>query len=197
MKIAIIDTGIEIGHPAFSDAGLAAPAGYPKADSPADLPFTNNKVIVARSYANYFSAADPDRTAADHVGHGTATAMAAAGSTNTGPLATITGVAPRAYLGVYKVFGTPGINDGAPEDAILTAIEIGALYVPGLPKHVLVTLILIFGTMKFALVVAFFMHLRYDNKLLTVLFVGPLLIATGIILAIMALFGAYLLLARG
>ena len=80
---------------------------------------------------------------------------------------------------------------------ILTAIEIGALYVPGLPPHVLVTLILIFGTMKFALVVAFFMHLRYDNKLLTVLFVGPLLIATGIILAIMALFGAYLLLARG
>jgi cytochrome c oxidase subunit 4 len=81
--------------------------------------------------------------------------------------------------------------------AILTAIEIGALYVPGLPPHILVTLILIFGTMKFALVVAFFMHLRYDNKLLTVLFVGPLLIATGIILAIMALFGAYLLLARG
>ena len=81
--------------------------------------------------------------------------------------------------------------------AILTAIEIGALYVPGLPKHVLVTLILIFGTMKFALVVAFFMHLRYDNKLLTVLFVGPLLIATGIILAIMALFGAYLLLVIG
>ena len=81
--------------------------------------------------------------------------------------------------------------------AILTAIEISALYVPGLPNHALVTLILIFGTLKFALVVAFFMHLRYENKLLTVLFVGPLIIATAIILAIMALFGAYLLLARG
>jgi cytochrome c oxidase subunit IV len=81
--------------------------------------------------------------------------------------------------------------------AILTAIEIGALYVPGLPSRVLVTLIIIFGTLKFALVVAFFMHLRYDSKLLTVLFVGPLLIATIIILAIMALFSAFLLLARG
>jgi cytochrome c oxidase subunit 4 len=81
--------------------------------------------------------------------------------------------------------------------AILTAIEIGALYVPGLPVHILVTLILIFGTMKFALVVAFFMHLRYDSKLLSVLFVGPLFIALLIILAIMALFGSYLLLPRG
>jgi len=80
--------------------------------------------------------------------------------------------------------------------AILTAIEIGALYVPGLPPHILVTLILIFGTLKFALVVAFFMHLRYDSKLLTALFVGPLLIALAIILAIMALFGSYLLLPR-
>ena len=80
---------------------------------------------------------------------------------------------------------------------ILTAIEIGALYVPGIPNHLLVTLLLFFSVLKFALVVAFFMHLRYDNKLLTVLFVGPLLIATLIILAIMALFGAYLLLARG
>ena len=80
---------------------------------------------------------------------------------------------------------------------ILTAIEIGALYVPGLPKHILVALLLVFSVIKFALVVAFFMHLRYDSKLLTALFVGPLLIAMIIILALMALFGSYLLLARG
>src|SRR6266851_2027354 len=67
----------------------------------------------------------------------------------------------------------------------------------GLPKHLLVTLLLVFSVIKFALVVAFFMHLRYDNKVLTALFVGPLLIAMIIILALMALFGSYLLLARG
>jgi cytochrome c oxidase subunit IV len=81
--------------------------------------------------------------------------------------------------------------------AIITAIEIGAVYVPGLPSHALVTVIIISGILKFVLVVAFFMHLRYDSKLLTALFVGPLIIATAIILAIMALFGAYILLARG
>jgi cytochrome c oxidase subunit 4 len=80
---------------------------------------------------------------------------------------------------------------------LLTAIEIGALYVPGIPSHALVALLLVFSVFKFGLVVAFFMHLRYDNKLLTVLFVGPLIIAMAIILAIMALFGAYILLARG
>ncbi len=80
---------------------------------------------------------------------------------------------------------------------LLTAIEIGALYVPGIPSHALVALLLVFSVIKFGLVVAFFMHLRYDNKLLTALFVGPLIIAMAMILALMALFGAYLLLARG
>ncbi len=123
IKIAMIDTGIDVGHPGFSDASFSAPAGFPIADSMADLAYTNNKVIVARSYASLFASPDPDPSAADHVGHGTATAMAAAGVMNAGPLATIGGVAPRAYLGSYKVFGTPGVNDYASEGAILQAIE--------------------------------------------------------------------------
>ena len=88
-----------------------------------DFAFTNKKVIVARSYASLFAAKDPDPSVRDHVGHGTATAMAAAGVANTGALTTISGVAPQAYLGMYKVFGTPGVNDTASEDAILAAIE--------------------------------------------------------------------------
>src|SRR5207237_9194425 len=75
---------------------------------------------------------------------------------------------------------------------ILTAIEIGALYVPGLPSHLLVTLLLFFSVLKFALVVAFFLHLRYDNKLLTVLFVVSLFIVIFIIIAFMAIFDAFL-----
>jgi hypothetical protein len=38
-------------------------------------------------------------------------------------MATITGVAPKAWLGNYKVFGTPGVNDGATDDAILKAMD--------------------------------------------------------------------------
>jgi minor extracellular serine protease Vpr len=123
IRIAIIDTGIDIGHPGFQDASFQAPAGFPRADVPADLAYANNKVIVARSYASLFATPDPDTSAADHVGHGTATAMAAAGVQNAGPLATITGVAPRAYIGSYKVFGSPGVNDSASESAILKAID--------------------------------------------------------------------------
>ncbi len=123
VRIAIIDTGIDIGHPGFHDATFQAPTGFPQADTQADLAYANNKVIVARSYAKLFATTDPDPSAADHVGHGTATAMAAAGVQNAGPLATISGVAPRAYIGSYKVFGTPGVNDNATESAILQAVN--------------------------------------------------------------------------
>jgi subtilisin family serine protease len=122
-KIAIIDTGVDNSHPGFQDNSLAVPNGFPLVANEADLAFTNNKVIVARSYADLFRNSEPDPSPRDHVGHGTATAMAAAGVLNSGPLATISGVAPKAYIGSYKVFGSPGVNDGAPEDAILKAID--------------------------------------------------------------------------
>ena len=80
--------------------------------------------------------------------------------------------------------------------ALITAVEIGALYVPGLPAGALVTGLIVFSILKFGLVVAFFMHLRYDAKVLTALFVGPLMLACAIILALMALFSAFLLLPR-
>ncbi len=123
IKIGMIDTGIEITHPGFNDAGFTAPAGFPITSDMGELPYTNNKVIVARSYASLFATQDPDTSVRDHMGHGTATAMAAAGVSNTGILATISGVAPQAYIGVYKIFGSPGINDGATESAILAALE--------------------------------------------------------------------------
>ncbi|HUJ20805.1 MAG TPA: S8 family serine peptidase [Bryobacteraceae bacterium] len=123
IKIGMIDTGIDNAHPAFQDTSLKMPAGFPKTNASSDNTFTNAKVIVARSYAPKFFSDDPDQSAADDVGHGTATAMAAAGVLNAGPLATIRGVAPEAYLGSYKVFGSPGVNDTAPEDAILKAID--------------------------------------------------------------------------
>jgi minor extracellular serine protease Vpr len=122
MKIALIDTGIDNTHPGFQDPSLTIPAGFPKVNKDTDKTYTNQKVIVARSYAQFLTA-EPDPSARDRQGHGTATAMAAAGVLNSGPLATIRGVAPKAYLGNYKVFGSPGVNDNAPEDAILKAID--------------------------------------------------------------------------
>ncbi len=140
VKIAIIDTGIESTHPAFQDPSLTPPAGYPVCGI-AGMPFatldctqyTNGKIIVARSYVPMIAAGTgavpaatsrpDDYTPRDHVGHGTAVAMAAAGVTNSGPADTITGVAPKAFLGSYKIFGSPGVNDFTSADAIVAALE--------------------------------------------------------------------------
>jgi minor extracellular serine protease Vpr len=133
IKIGIVDTGIETTHPAFQDPTLTPPSGFPKCDVPANCAFTNNKIIVARSYVSIVAAGSgsnpavnsrpDDISARDRVGHGTAVAMAAAGLTSVGPSDTITGVAPKAFLGSYKVFGSPGVNDSASGDAIILALE--------------------------------------------------------------------------
>src|SRR5205085_5416193 len=81
-KVAIIDTGIDSSHPAFQDSSLVTPAGFPIVNSNSDLAYTNNKIIVARSYHESGSRAV---TALDLEGHGTGVAMVAAGGANTGP----------------------------------------------------------------------------------------------------------------
>ena len=80
--------------------------------------------------------------------------------------------------------------------AIITAVEVATLYVPGIPNPVLVISLLLMSAIKFYLVVGFFMHLKYDHQIMRALFVGPLVIAVAIILAVMALFSAFLLLPR-
>jgi cytochrome c oxidase subunit 4 len=41
---------------------------------------------------------------------------------------------------------------------------------------------------KFAIVVLFYMHLKYDHRLFKLLFTGPLIIAVSTLLALFALF---------
>lgn len=123
IKVAILDTGVEVSHPAFQDSGLTAPAGYPLTTNASDVTYTNGKVIVARSYVSLLQRRDSDVSARDRVGHGTALASIVAGVRTAGSLATITGIAPKAWIGNYKVFGTPGVNDSTSDAAILKAID--------------------------------------------------------------------------
>jgi len=132
VKIAVLDTGIDQTHPAFQDSSLVPPSGFPICTG-TDCAFTSNKVIVARSYVSMLaagaSASNPasdsrpdDISPRDHTGHGTAVASVAAGETNTG-LVTITGMAPRAFLGNYRIFGSPEVNDTTSDDVIIVAAE--------------------------------------------------------------------------
>jgi subtilisin family serine protease len=123
VKVAIIDSGIDSGQAGLQGSSLAPPDSFPRTNTASDLAYTNGKVIVARSYVNLLPSRDPDLSPRDRVGHGTALATIVAGTRSSGPLATIAGVAPQAWLGNYKIFGTPGYNDGTSEDVVLKAMD--------------------------------------------------------------------------
>lgn len=71
---------------------------------------------------------------------------------------------------------------------ILTVIEVGVFYVPAF-QAVLVPVLLLLSAIKFSLVAMFYMHLRSDSRYFSFLFGGPLLIATGMVLGLLFLFG--------
>lgn len=72
--------------------------------------------------------------------------------------------------------------------AVITAVEVMVFYVEAL-KPVLVPILLVLSAAKFTLVVGFFMHLKFDAGLYRALFVGPLVIALAVSLAMLLLFG--------
>lgn len=69
----------------------------------------------------------------------------------------------------------------------ITAVEVGVFYLEGLGHGIIPILVVLSGA-KFALVVMFYMHLRYDAKLFSALFVGGLTLAFGVGLSLLALF---------
>ncbi len=62
--------------------------------------------------------------------------------------------------------------------AALTAAEVLIYFAP--PGPLEVPLLLILMVVKFEIVVAYFMHLRFDNKLFTWMFVGGLVLAIAV-----------------
>ena len=78
---------------------------------------------------------------------------------------------------------------------VITALEFAAIYIRALTP-ILVPLLLVMSAAKFILVVLFFMHLRYDSRLLATVFFGPLVIAIGLVVALTTLTGAFLVYGR-
>src|SRR5262245_40012328 len=73
---------------------------------------------------------------------------------------------------------------------VITAIEVAVFYIPQM-KPVLVPTLLTLSALKFALVAMFYMHLKFDHRLLSWLFVVPMALAAIVIVALMKLFGVF------
>ncbi|HKU85576.1 MAG TPA: S8 family serine peptidase [Casimicrobiaceae bacterium] len=126
VKVAIIDTGIDVRHPCFADDK------YPAQKQLGDTKFTNNKVIVAKVFNN--KAGSRSYTAEAIQDHGThvagtvacnfATPATVDGAAIPDP---ISGVAPKALLGNYNIF--PDQVDDARSEDILNALD--AAYADG------------------------------------------------------------------
>ena len=70
----------------------------------------------------------------------------------------------------------------------VTAAELWASYNVGILGAALVPALLVMSAFKFAVVVALFMHLKFEHKLLTQVFVFGLVLAACIMVALMTLF---------
>jgi len=70
--------------------------------------------------------------------------------------------------------------------AVITLVEFLVFYVESLGV-LLIPIMLVLSLMKFVIVVAFFMHLRFDNKIFTILFFSGFVLAVVIGIALLIL----------
>ena len=70
---------------------------------------------------------------------------------------------------------------------VITAFEV-LLFLMNWLGHWIIPVLTILSVGKFALVVMFYMHLKYDSKLFTSMFFAGLGVALGVTLSLMALF---------
>lgn len=130
MKIGIIDTGIDTSHPFLTDNSLTVPAGYPKCDArdsaigkvDTACKYVSNKVLVAKIFCTQPVCAVFDAQAKQS--HGSHVSGTAAGVANTcAPYVgcTLSGIAPKAWLGNYNVF--PGNVTSSSSDDIALAVD--------------------------------------------------------------------------
>jgi subtilisin family serine protease len=119
VKVAVVDDGVDDEHPFLSPDGFSYPAGFPKGPGGNTTP----KVIVARGFAG--PGASGVAINREQSFHGTFVAGVIAGAANTDVAASrpgfcdegnggchpavqdVSGVAPRAQIGNYRVFNVP------------------------------------------------------------------------------------------
>lgn len=73
--------------------------------------------------------------------------------------------------------------------AIVTAVEVGAYYVTGIPDGILSAALLIMMVIKFIMVGLWFMHLKFDSPLFRRLFITGIVLALAIYTVVLVSFG--------
>jgi len=71
--------------------------------------------------------------------------------------------------------------------AIITAAEVAVFYIPAL-EAALVPILLVLSAGKFALVVMFYMHLKFDSRIFSGVFLAPFSLALVVIIGLILLF---------
>lgn len=72
---------------------------------------------------------------------------------------------------------------------IITIFEVSAYYIPAWEtSSIYVPSMLSMSAVKFFLVVAYYMHLKYDHKLFRALFTGPFMVASLTLIGLLFLF---------
>jgi minor extracellular serine protease Vpr len=129
VKIGVVDDGVDEKHVFFTPTGMSYPAGFPKGGRS----WTTPKVIVARSFPGPTSGRRGrlpiDRKASFHGTHVAGIAAGRSGTSSPGgrdhpPTPNLSGIAPNAWIGNYRVFNIPtriGYTANSPE--IVAAFE--------------------------------------------------------------------------
>lgn len=115
VRVGIIDTGIDIDHPAFGGSGTNGTTPFPTARIVAGFDFVGDAFNADPTSPSYNPVPVPDPNPDDCNGHGTHVA-GIVGANGAG----IKGVAPGVTFGAYRVFGCAGSTTA---DILLAAME--------------------------------------------------------------------------
>lgn len=114
IKVAVMDTGIDIDHPDFGGNGSNGSTSFPTARIAYGYDFVGDAFNADPSSPSYNPIATPDNNPDDCGGHGTHVAGIV------GANGTVKGVAPDVTFGAYRVFGC---NGSTTADIMIAAME--------------------------------------------------------------------------